>query len=366
MRWVQRLAAPGPVHVAYEAGPCGYPLVRALTRVGVRCTVVVPSLIPQAAGGRRQRIKTNRRDAGSWSRICARPAVGGDRAERGRRGVTRDGAVPAAAAAGRRAGPASGEQVAVAARPALDGDPPVDASVPAVAADPPMGGAWRGGGVSDVSGRARECGGRVGELDTRLATWAVPAALAGPVAHLQCFRGIDRLHALTIAAETGDGRRFPTARGYMHYTGLTCWEWSRGAGRRQGGISKMGNTHLRRVLVEAAWHYRTRPACGKRLRARQQGQPEAVCHLAWRAQERLHAKARALLGRGKRSTVAVTAVAGVGGLCLGRGTWTPPGRRTQRRPRDRRRVRRAPTRGRAEGTLGTAMRSPASAGNSRL
>ena len=71
----------------------------------------------------------------------------------------------------------------------------------------------------------------------------------------------------------------------------------------------MGNTHLRRVLVEAAWHYRSRPACGKRLRARQQGQPEAVCHLAWRAQERLHAKARALLGRGKRSTVAVTAVA---------------------------------------------------------
>ena len=73
---------------------------------------------------------------------------------------------------------------------------------------------------------------RVGALDARLATWAVPAALAGPVAHLQCFRGIDRLHALTIAAETGDGRRFPTARGYMHYTGLTCWEWSSGARRR--------------------------------------------------------------------------------------------------------------------------------------
>ena len=71
----------------------------------------------------------------------------------------------------------------------------------------------------------------------------------------------------------------------------------------------MGNTHLRRVLVEAAWHYRTRPACGKGLHARQQGQPDAVRHLAWRAQERLHAKARGLLGRGKRSTVAVTAVA---------------------------------------------------------
>jgi transposase len=63
VRWVRRQAGAGAVHVAYEAGPCGYPLVRALTQAGVRCTVVAPSLIPQPAGGRRVRIKTDRRDA---------------------------------------------------------------------------------------------------------------------------------------------------------------------------------------------------------------------------------------------------------------------------------------------------------------
>ena len=71
------------------------------------------------------------------------------------------------------------------------------------------------------------------ELDAQLATWAVPEALTAPVAALQCFRGIDRLTALTLAAEIGDGRRFGSARAFMHYTGLTCWEWSSGARRRQ-------------------------------------------------------------------------------------------------------------------------------------
>lgn len=72
VRWVQRLAAGGPVHVAYEAGPCGYPLVRALTRVGVHCTVVVPSLIPQAAGGAASASRPIGAMRDSSSRICDR------------------------------------------------------------------------------------------------------------------------------------------------------------------------------------------------------------------------------------------------------------------------------------------------------
>ena len=310
VRWVQRLAAGGPVHVAYEAGPCGYPLVRALTRVGVRCTVVVPSLIPQAAGGRRQRIKTDRRDARQLVTYL-------------RQGLLSAVTVPSEADEALRELVRCRQQLqrdVVRARHRvskllLRHDQRWTATRPWTQAYRRWLRtlAWAESGVAVVCrtylDALESAEARVRELDARLTTWPVPAALAGPVAHLQCFRGIDRLHALTIAAETGDGRRFPTARGYMHYTGLTCWEWSSGARRRQGGISKMGNTHLRRVLVEAAWHYRTRPACGKRLHARQQGQPDAVRHLAWRAQERLHAKARGLLGRGKRSTVAVTAVA---------------------------------------------------------
>ena len=141
-RWVQRLAAGGPVHVAYGRRAVRLSArVRALTRVGVRCTVVVPSLIPQGDG---------RAPPARSRRICATPWYLVTYLRQGLlsavtvpEGLTRRYAESAvrrqAAAARRRAGPASGEQVAVAARPALDGDPPVEAGVSAVAAGPPVG-----------------------------------------------------------------------------------------------------------------------------------------------------------------------------------------------------------------------------------
>ena len=310
VRWVQRTAGGGRVQVAYEAGPCGYPLVRALRAAAIPCSVVAPSLIPQPAGGRRQRIKTDRRDALQLVR-CLRD------------GSLTAVTVPEEADEALRELTRARQQLqrdVVRARHRVSKlllrhgqrwtqTKPWTRAYRAWVREL----VWSEAGVAVVCrtylDALESAETRLKAVDAQVATWAVPPALAAPVAALQCFRGIDRLTAVTLAAEIGDGRRFPSARGLMHYAGLTCWEWSSGARRRQGGISKMGNAHLRRVLVEAAWHYRYKPAIGARLKERQQGQPEAAIHLAWRAQERLHHKAQTLLRRGKRPTVSTTAVA---------------------------------------------------------
>jgi transposase len=104
---------------------------------------------------------------------------------------------------------------------------------------------------------------------------------------LRCFRGIDDLTALTIAAELGDPRRFATAPRTMAFVGLVPSEHSSGTKRAQGGITKTGNAHLRRVLVESAWHYRHHPFVSATLRTRQHGAPATVIARAWTAQQRL-------------------------------------------------------------------------------
>jgi transposase len=129
------------------------------------------------------------------------------------------------------------------------------------------------------------------------------------VGRLRCFRGIDDLTALTIAAELGDPHRFATAPATMAFVGLVPSEHSSGAKRARGAITKTGNAHLRRVLVEAAWHYRHHPFVGHRLQQRQQGAPETVKACAWAAQHRLHRRYRILAGRGKPKQHVVTAVA---------------------------------------------------------
>ena len=129
------------------------------------------------------------------------------------------------------------------------------------------------------------------------------------VARLRCFRGIDALTALTLAAELGDPRRFPTAPSVMAFVGLVPSEHSSGGTRARGAITKTGNAHLRRVLVEAAWHYRHHPFVGERLRTRQQAAPAQRVALAWTAQQRLCRRFRRLAARGKARPTVVTAVA---------------------------------------------------------
>lgn len=150
---------------------------------------------------------------------------------------------------------------------------------------------------------------RVRSFDPLLQQAARDPRYAAKVESLSALRGIATITALTILSESGDLRRYRSAPAFMSATGLVPSEHSSGATRRQGAITKTGNSHLRRVLVEAAWHYRHRPCPGKAIRARREGQPAATVTIARRADERLFHKYRRLVARGKRSTQAATAVA---------------------------------------------------------
>jgi transposase len=114
---------------------------------------------------------------------------------------------------------------------------------------------------------------RLLELDARLAQLAEQAPYRAPVGWLRCFRGIDTLTAMLILAELHDFRRFGSARALMAFLGLVPGESSSGEKHRRGRITKMGNALVRRILVEASWHYQHRPGVGRTLKARRTGQP---------------------------------------------------------------------------------------------
>jgi transposase len=150
---------------------------------------------------------------------------------------------------------------------------------------------------------------RLADLDQDVTALATTEPYRAPVGWLRCFRGIDTLSAMILIAEIIDFQRFPSPRELMAYLGLVPSEYSSGGKERRGALTKAGNSHARRVLVEAAWHYRHRPTAGGVLAQRSQGQPAAIIGQAWRAQQRLHRRYRHLVGHGKRTPIAVAAVA---------------------------------------------------------
>ena len=125
---------------------------------------------------------------------------------------------------------------------------------------------------------------------------------------LQGLRGIALVSAVTVVAELGELSRFTRATQLMAYGGIVPSEDSRGERRRRGNITKTGNAHLRRGVVEAAWAYRHRPSVGAKLRKRQEKVSEEVKEISWKAQHRLHGRYRKLLGKGKNKGVVMTAV----------------------------------------------------------
>ena len=127
-------------------------------------------------------------------------------------------------------------------------------------------------------------------MDVHLGRFGDQEPYREPVAWLRCFRGIDTVTAVSLVAELHDFRRFRSARSLMAYLGLVPSERSSGEQRHQGSITRAGNTHVRRLLVEAAWHHRHRPVRSQPLRRRREGQPVHVIAIADRAQERLHAR----------------------------------------------------------------------------
>lgn len=307
-RLVARVSQDGPVRCCYEAGPCGFELQRALTAQGIPCDVIAPALIPRRPG---DRIKTDRRDA-------AHLAI-----------LYRAGALTAIHI------PSEQEE---AARDLLRCREDIRADL-LRARHRLSKFLLRHGRRFTATKRAWS---RPHDRWLRAQTWPLPALdqtyraylrtvdeavarlqtveadlrallelepLRTRVVRLRCFRGIDDLTALTIAAELGDPRRFATAPSTMAYVGLVPSEHSSGAKRARGSITKTGNAHLRRVLVEAAWHYRHHPFVGAGLRARQRGAPADIMARAWSAQQRLYRRYHRLAARGKPKQQVVTAVA---------------------------------------------------------
>jgi len=150
---------------------------------------------------------------------------------------------------------------------------------------------------------------RLKRLDRQVEEAAESPQYKAAVSKLRAFKGIDYIIALALVCEIGDFQRFGSAKAFMSYLGFVPSESSSGPKRRQGGITKAGNGHLRRLLIEGAWHYTRNARSGKRLEKRRQNSPPGVIAIADKALQRLHKKFVRLLMKGKHKNMAVTAVA---------------------------------------------------------
>lgn len=151
---------------------------------------------------------------------------------------------------------------------------------------------------------------RVKVVDQEIARVAETEPYKAVVGRLRCLRGVDTLIAVALIAELYDFKRFASAPEFMAFVGLVPSEHSSGGGKHRGSITKTGNSHVRRLLIQAAWHYRREPRLRSlTMRRRWAEQPEAVVAHAQKAQERLHRRFARFTARGKASQLAVTAVA---------------------------------------------------------
>jgi len=276
----------GGVHAAYEAGPCGFALQRKLQALGVDCVVVAPSLIPVKPG---ERVKTDRRDARKLATLLRAGLLTEvhppNEQEEGLRDLMR-----AREDAKKELLSARHRLSKMLLRYGLRFAETKNWTKKYCA--------WLKGLRFEESHAQQafdsyllsieQIEERVHELDGHIEAAAAGEVYAEQVGWLRCLRGIDTVTAMTILAELHDFRRFQRPRDLMSYLGLTPSEYSSGSRVKRGSITKTGNSHVRRVLVEAAWNYRHRPAVSAVLRKRRAGQPAAVIAIADRAQHRLH------------------------------------------------------------------------------
>lgn len=307
---------PRPVRATYEAGPTGYGLARELAKRGVECVVAAPSKIPRASG---DRVKTDRRDAELLARLLMagklHPVrVPGDEEEALRDLVRAREAVRVDLMRCRhrlsklllRHGIRFDDGKAWTQRH-RDWLATVTLEWPAAQAT-----------LLDARGAIDALTHRREQLEREIVAMIPDSPWSVQVGRLRCLRGIDTLTAVGLCAEIGDFERFARAEQLMSYIGLVPCENTTGQQRRLGSITKTGSGHARRLLVEAAWHYRVRPSVPRALTDRQQDQPAEAIAVAWSTQQRLHRTWRRLEARAKRRTIIAVAVAReLAGFCWG-------------------------------------------------
>ncbi len=302
--------APGEVRICYEAGPCGFDLQRQLEAASPElvCEVVAPSLIPVQPG---KRIKTDRRDARQLVKLYQGDQLtmvhAPTEAQEAVRDLVRcreDAKQDLMRARHRlskfllrrgRIYPAGGKawtQRHETWMGQLEWDQEADRET-----------------FESYRLHLSQLQDRLGALGARIEAISQQEPYREPVGWLRCFRGIDTVTAMTILTELHDVRRFQNARSLMAYLGLVPSEHSSGERVQRGGLTKAGNSHVRRALIEASWCNRHAPAVGVALRRRRAGQPAwAIAH-ADRAMARLSRRYRRLIARGKPHNKAVAAVA---------------------------------------------------------
>jgi transposase len=308
---LKKLGPREQLRACYEAGPTGYALYWQLTELGVKCEVVAPTLVPVKAG---DRVKTDRRDAEKLARsyragdltpvwipdaphealrdlVRARLAAKKDQLR------ARNRLSKFLLRHGRR--PRTGVRAWTTAYMAwVKKD---------VRFEQPAQEATLADYIHEVEHAHERILGLERVIDTAVET--IPARMRAVVDALQALRGIAKISAVTVVAELGEISRFKKARQLMGYSGTVSREHSSGERIRRGGITKTGNAHLRRIVVEAAWAYRHRPCIGTTLATRQKRASPEVKEIAWKAQHRLHGRYRKLLAKGKNKQQVVTAIA---------------------------------------------------------
>ena len=309
LKLLKRLAKPNrQLLFCYESGPCGYEIYRFLKQRDLFCMVAAASLVPSKAG---DRVKTDKRDAKKLARLfrsgeltavwvpdeeqealrdlvrAREEAVKDLQRKRHQLGkfLLRQGIRPPE---GVRAWSAKHRQWLDGLKMELSAHQTV---------------------LSDYRNALDWAQQRVKYLEQEIEIYTEGSVHKPVIDALKCLKGIDLITAVTLVAEIGQFGRFENPAQLMAYAGLVPSEHSSGPRNRRGSITKTGNSHLRWVTIESAWHYRHRPKVGYQLKKRQQGQPEIIKQISWKAQNRLNMKYRKLVGRGKPKQTAVVGVA---------------------------------------------------------
>ena len=296
-----------PLHIVYEAGPCGFVIWRHLTAQGLHCEVVAPSSIPRAPG---ERIKTDRRDAMLLAKLARPGDLSVVRVPDGVDEAVRD-LVRAREDAVREQRNGRHRLKALLLR---NGIPYTGKSSWTAAhlrwlAKVKLAYAAQQIAFQEYLHSITESGARIARLEQALRDALPEWGLTPIVQALQAMRGVQLIAAITLVAELQDFLRFESPRQLMGYLGLVPSEHSSGPKRRQGAITKAGNSAARRMLVEVAWHYRFDARVSPIIATRQDGLPTAVTDIAWKAQLRLSAKFKRLSARRMLKTKVVVAVA---------------------------------------------------------
>jgi transposase len=291
----------------YEAGPCGYQLYRYLTENNFICIVVAPSLIPKKSG---DRVKTDRKDSISLARLF-------------RAGELTAVYVPAADDEAMRDLTRSKEDATIAGRKAKQhlsafllrhGQIYTGKSTWSNAhfswiAEIKMTHPAQQIVLQEYVRTVNECREQVSRLLAQIHILLEQWRMAPVVKALQALRGVSTVVAVTTIAELGDLGRFNHPSQLMAYLGLVPSEHSSGESKKRGGITKTGNGHVRRVLIEAAHTYRLPARVSRVILARQKDLSAEVQKIAWNAQVRLCGRYQRLIGRGKETNVVVAAIA---------------------------------------------------------